>query len=64
MKRFNGQVPDSIKDRVTTDADALVQLLRSKRPAQIDAYLEANLPSLTPAERKIIKTIAKLAIFK
>lgn len=47
-----------------TRADALVLLLQSKTPAQIDAYIDANMPSLTAGERQIIKVIAKLAIWK
>ena len=63
MKQFKGQVPDATKDRAAVKADALGQLLRSKRPAQIDAYIDANMPSLNGQERKIIKTIAKLVIY-
>lgn len=45
-------------------ADALVQLLQSKTPAQIDAHVDALFPQLSDQQRKFFATLAKLAIYK
>ena len=64
MKQFDGQVPQELKDQAKVKDDALVQLLRSKRPAEIDAYIDAHSTTWSKAEKQMFKVIAKLAIYR
>ena len=49
------------KDERTTRADALLQQMKSRTPAQIEAYIDANVNNLAQA-RDVLKLLAKAVV--
>lgn len=57
--RLDCQASQAAKDLAATKADTVLQALGSKTPAQIDAYIDAQVTDLASA-RKVLKMLCKV----
>lgn len=58
--RLNLQPDQDTRDRLDTERDAVLAALKTARPAQIDAWLDANVNNLADA-RRVLKMLVKVA---
>lgn len=61
--RLNLQPDQATQDKLATEADAVLAALKNSRPAQIDAWIDANVNSLAAA-KLVLKALAKIAILQ
>jgi len=59
--KINTIEQDDEKDRAAIRRDAIVQALVTKRPAQVDAYIDANVNSMADA-RNILKVLTRIIV--
>jgi len=61
MTAFNVTAPDEVKDRNGIKSDHMVQVLVTKRPAQINDWVDANVTDLASA-KLVLKLILRIIV--
>lgn len=59
--RINLQPDQATQDRMATETDAVLAALKNARPAQIEAWIDANVNNISDA-RRVLKALAKIAL--